>query len=385
MPTFANARVVTETEVLEGAWLSFEGSVITDVGSGAAPAAAVDLDGRWVLPGFVDVHVHGGGGHTMLSGDHDAVGRAVAFHQRHGTTTTLASLVTAPVDELLLAIGRLADLMAGTGGLGGQLAGIHLEGPFLSTARCGAQNPRHMIDPEPALTRALLDAGRGHLRMVTVAPERPGALDLVATLVAAGVLGAVGHTDADHEQVAAAAEAGASVATHLGNGMRPFHHRDPGPIGACLADPRIACELIVDGHHLHPAVVRLAAAAKGSDGVVLITDATSAAGVGDGDHRLGHLDIEVRDGVARLAGHDTLAGSTLSMDGALRNAIAAGLSVADASRAASLVPARLLGLADRTGSIAAGKVADLVVLDDSLSVHAVIARGVTVAGHDLVN
>lgn len=384
MPTFANARVVTESDVLDVGWLSVEGPLITGVGSGRPPVAAVDLGGRWVLPGFVDVHVHGGGGHSMLAGDHDAVARAVAFHQRHGTTTTLASLVTAPIDELLLAVGRLADL-ADDGGLAGQVAGIHLEGPFLSTARCGAQNPRHMIDPDTAVTGALLDAGRGHIRMVTVAPERPGALDLVTTLAAAGVLAAIGHTDADHEQVAAAVDAGANVATHLGNGMRPFHHREPGPIGTCLADPRVACELIVDGHHLHPAMVRLAAAAKGPDGIVLITDATAAAGVGDGDHRLGHLDIEVRDGVARLAGHDTLAGSTLSMDVAVRNAVAAGLSVAEASRAASLVPARLLGLADRTGSIASGKTADLVVLDDSMSVHAVIARGTTVAGHDLLS
>lgn len=385
MPTFANARVVTETDVLDVGWLSVEGPVITGLGSGRAPAAAVDLGGRWLLPGFVDVHVHGGGGCSMLAGEHDAVARAVAFHQRHGTTTTLASLVTAPVEELLLAIGRLADLVADGGGLAGQLVGIHLEGPFLSTARCGAQDPRHMIDPEPAVTRALLDAGRGHVRMVTVAPERSGALDLVATLAAAGVLAAIGHTDADHQQVAAAIDAGASVATHLGNGMRPFHHREPGPIGTCLADPRVACELIVDGHHLHPAMVRMAAAAKGADGVVLITDATAAAGVGDGDHRLGHLDIEVRGGVARLAGQDTLAGSTLSMDVAVRNAVAAGLSVADASRAASFVPARLLGLDDRTGSIAQGKTADLVVLDDGLSVHAVIARGTTVAGHELLS
>ena len=174
------------------------------------------------------------------------------------------------------------------------------------------------------------------------------------------------------------------MATHLGNGMRPFHHREPGPIGTCLADARVACELIVDNHHLHPGTVRLAAAAKGSDGIVLITDATSAAGAGDGTYRLGHLEIEVRDGVARLAGHDTLAGSTLTMDAAVRNAVAAGLSLVDASRAASLVPARLLGLADRTGSIAIGKSADLVVLDDDLSVAAVIARGQTIVGHDLV-
>jgi N-acetylglucosamine-6-phosphate deacetylase len=318
----------------------------------------------------------------MLAGDPEAVAGAVAFHQRHGTTTTLASLVTAPVDDLLAAIARIAEGLDGSPT--GQLVGIHLEGPFLSTDRCGAQNPRHMIDPDPATTRALLDAGRGHIRMVTVAPERPGALDLVAALVAEGVIAAVGHTDADHEQVAAAIDAGATVATHLGNGMRPFHHREPGPIGTCLADGRVACELIVDGHHLHPGTVRLAAAAKGPDGVVLITDATSAAGAGDGTYRVGRLDVEVRDGVARLAGHDTLAGSTLTMDAAVRNAVAAGLSLSDASRAASLVPARLLGISDRTGSIAAGRSADLVVLDDDLSGAAVVARGETVVGHDVL-
>ena len=382
MPALANARVLTEAGVLDGGWLAFDGTVISGLDADDPPAAAIDLGGRWVLPGFVDVHVHGGGGRSMLAGDPDAVAGAVAFHQGHGTTTTLASLVTAPVDDLLVAIGCLADQLDAQPP--GQLVGIHLEGPFLSTDRCGAQNPRHMIDPDPAVARALLDAGRGWVRMVTVAPERPGALGLVATLVAEGVIAAVGHTDADLAQVAAAIEAGATVATHLGNGMRPFHHREPGPIGTCLADPRMACELIVDGHHLHPGTVRLAAAAKGPDGIVLITDATAAAGAGDGAHRLGHLEIEVRSGVARLAGHDTLAGSTLTMDAAVRNAVAAGLSLSDASRAASLVPARLLGLADRTGSIAVGKAADLVVLDADLSVAAVIARGQTIVGHALL-
>lgn len=343
--------------------------------------------GGVIVPGFVDIHVHGGGGHSMTLGEPDAVAAAAAFHLGHGTTTIMASTVTAPLDELVATCTRIATLIDERGDdpePAARLAGIHLEGPFLATGRCGAQNPAHMIDPTPDAVEALIAAGGRHLRMVTIAPERPGAMDAIRRFVDAGVLVAVGHTDADLAQARAAIDAGATVATHLANAMPPLLHRAPGPIGACLTDARVTCELIVDNLHLDPTMVMLAHAAKGATGLSLITDAISAAGVGDGDYVLGELAVRVSGGAARLVdadgGHGSLAGSTLTMDAALRNAVAAGVPLTDAVMAASTNPARLLGLGDVTGSIAAGCRADLVVLDRELTVRAVLAGGELCAG-----
>lgn len=232
-----------------------------------------------------------------------------------------------------------------------------------------------MIDPTPAAVDALLAAASGHLRMVTLAPERPGALAAIRRFVDAGVRVAIGHTDADLAVARAAIDAGATVATHLANAMPPLLHRAPGPVGACLTDERVTCELIVDGLHLDPTMVALAHAAKGRAGVALITDAIAAAGVGDGDYLLGGLAVRVTGGAARLVEGGSLAGSTLTMDAALRNAVAAGLPLTDAVMAASTNPARLVGLGDVTGSITAGRRADLVVLDHSLTVQAVYVAG----------
>lgn len=369
---------MTPDGVVDGGWLALEGSHITAVGSSSTVVPdeggdEVDLDGRWVLPGFVDLHVHGGGGHSVVGGDPDDVAGAVAFHQAHGTTRTLVSLVTAPVDRMVAALGRIADAVE-AGDLP-TVAGVHLEGPFLARVCCGAQDPAAMVDPDRQVADALLAAGRGTVRVVTVAPERPGGLDLVRHLVERGLVVALGHSDADTEVAQAAVAAGARLATHLGNAMRPLHHRDPGVLGVSLASPEVVCELIVDGVHLHPAMVRLAAEAKGPDGLALVTDAIAAAGTAEGRHRLGSTEVEVVAGVARVVGSGALAGSTLTLDAALRGAIGCGWSIEAASRAASLVPARVLGLDTETGSIESGQAADLVVLDRVLTVEAVIIRG----------
>ena len=377
----AARRIVAGRETLDG-WVELDGGRITHVTASGPPPDATDLGDAVLVPGYVDIHVHGGGGATMTTGDPELVATAAAFHRTHGTTTTLASLVTAPLDALLSASQRIAAMIDSGGTNPGAVnpVGIHLEGPFLATRRCGAQNPAHMIDPTPDAVDALIEAGGGHLRQVTIAPERPGAIDAIGRFVAADVVAAIGHTDANTAETSAAIAAGATLATHLGNAMSPLHHREPGPIGACLAAAGVTCELIADGHHLHPTMIAMAAAAKGPDRFALITDAIRAAGAGDGSYLLGELSVEVVGGVARLTAGGALAGSTLTMDRAVANAVSAGVPLVDAVTAATATPARVIGLSGEIGTIAAGKHADLVVLNRDLTVRAVIAAGEVVAG-----
>jgi len=368
--TLANARVVLADEVREG-WLTIEDGRITHVGRGAAPRDGVDLGGRYVLPGFVDIHHHGGAGGSYPAADAEQALTAARFHLGHGTTTCVASLVTASPRELSAAVATLAELCDD-----GVFAGIHLEGPYISAARCGAHDPALLRDPDAAELAALIETGRGHVRMLTIAPELPGALDVIRFATGQGVIAALGHSDADYERTRAGVEAGGTVATHLFNALPPLHHRSPGPIAALLEDERVTVELINDGVHVHPAMLRLAHAAAGPGRVALITDAMAAAGLGDGAYRLGPMHVEVSGGVARLTEGGAIAGSTLTMDVAFRRTVRqVGLSLPEAARAAALTPARVLGVADRVGSIAAGKDADLVVLSDDLRVEAVMRKG----------
>lgn len=370
--------LITGADLLRGGtrerhWLRIEGGRVAGLGRGEAPTVAGeerrDLGGRLVLAGFIDCHVHGGGGGSFTSGDPAEILRAVAFHRSRGTTRTLASLVTAPEADLLAAIGPLAELAED-----GTIEGLHLEGPFLSRLRCGAQDPRYLLEPDPALLSRLFRAARGTVRMVTVAPELPGALDLVRQVVDAGAIAAIGHSDATFAAARAAIDAGARVATHLFNGMRPLHHRQPGIVGAALTSEEVVCELIADGQHLHPATTALSfAAAPGR--VALVTDALAAAGSADGLYQLGPTRVRVREGVALVEGSESLAGSTAGTADLLRHAVlGAGVALAAASAALSATPARLLGL-DDAGSLEAGRSADLVVLDDELAVLEVMRSG----------
>ncbi|MEV5890084.1 N-acetylglucosamine-6-phosphate deacetylase [Nonomuraea fuscirosea] len=369
--TLADARIVTPEGVHEG-WLTIEDGRITHVGHGSAPGAGLSVGGRHVVPGFVDLHNHGGAGGSFPTGEQDRARDAVALHRRHGTTTTVGSLVTDSIEGLARAAASLAELCEE-----GLLAGLHLEGPYISRARCGAHDPALLREPSPQELAGLIKAGRGHLRMLTIAPELPGALDMIRMAVAEGVIAAIGHSDADYEQTITGIEAGASVATHLYNAMPPLGHRAPGPVAALLDDERVTVELVNDGVHVHAAMLRLAYEVAGPGRTVLITDAMSATGLGDGDYALGSMQVHVRDGVARLAEGGSIAGSTLTMDVAFRRAVQeVGMSLPDAVQVASLTPARVLGLAGRIGSIAVGKAADLVVLSDSLEVDGVMKDGV---------
>lgn len=369
--TLAGGRIVTPAGVIDDGWLQIGAGKIEAVGDGTPPAPADhEMGGAWVLPGFVDIHTHGGGDASYMTGDQDDAVVAADTHRRHGTTTTMASLVTGTPEHLELAVSQLAELAED-----GLITGIHLEGPFLSEARCGAHDPGLLRPPEPDVVDRLIKAGRGAVRMVTLAPELEHGIDAVRRVVDGGAIAAVGHTDASYEQTTQAIDAGATVATHLFNAMRPLHHREPGPIAALLEDPRVRVELICDGVHLHPAVVRTAAAAAGADRVVLVTDAMDAAGAGDGDYHLGEMAVRVRDGIARLVDGGAIAGSTLTMDRAVKFVVAAGVPVSDAAVMASTVPARLLGLEGRVGALAAGLDADLVTMDDEFDLTGVMVKG----------
>ena len=374
-----NASLVLPGGIVDQGWLLVEDGRITGAAAAAGqpepvlgPQTAVhDLAGRHTVPGFVDMHVHGGGGATFTTGDAEQAARVARFHLSHGTTTMVASTVTGELAEIEHHIGELSGLVQD-----GVLAGLHLEGPFISKDRCGAHDPALLRAPEPASLRRLLRAGKGTVRMITVAPELEHGMDAVRLLTEEGVIAAVGHTDATYAQTRAAIDLGAPVGTHVFNAMRPVHHREPGPVTALLEQDQVLCEVVNDGLHVHPSVVSLMFAAAGAHRIALITDAMVAAGVGDGEYTLGSLSVHVRDGEARLADGDSLAGSTLTMDNALRNAVRlAGVSLPDAAVSASLTPARALGVADRVGSLEVGKQADLVVLDADLRVGSVMRSG----------
>jgi N-acetylglucosamine-6-phosphate deacetylase len=361
--------VITGPAQLTPGWLEVRDDLVVDVGEGAPPRVP-DLaypDGTMV-PGFVDTHVHGGGGASYSDEDAgDAAGVAEA-HARHGTTTQVASLVSAPVATLARQVAVLRELVEQ-----GLLGGIHLEGPWLSPDFRGAHDVSALRSPDRSDVASLLDAGRGSVRMVTLAPERRGGLDAVRQVVDAGAVAAIGHTGADYATVRDAVDAGATVATHLFNAMPRIHHREPGPVIALLEDDRVSVELLLDGHHLHPSTAAWAMRSA-AGGFHLVTDAMAATGSRNGTYRLGSRVVEVAEGVATLSGTDTLAGSTLTMDSAVQAAVAAGASLLQAVQAATMLPARHLGL-DGRGRLVPGSRADLVLLDGELEVRRVMRAG----------
>jgi N-acetylglucosamine-6-phosphate deacetylase len=366
--------LLTGRELLRPGWIEVTDGAVSALGAGPAPQSPdCDLGATTVMPGFVDTHLHGGGGANFSSAERDETTAAVAFHRRHGTTTVVASLVTAGPADLLRQVGALADDVRS-----GVLDGIHLEGPWLSTQRCGAHQPALMRDPDPAEIDRVLEAAGGTIRMVTIAPERDGALAAIRQIVDAGVVAAVGHTEATYEQTRAAIDAGATAATHLFNAMRPINTREPGPIIALLEDPRVTVELITDGVHVDPALYRHVCRSVGPDRVSLVTDSMAAAGMSDGRYWLGPLAVDVVGGVARVAGTETIAGSTATMDRQFRFAVQhCGLPRDDALmaavRQASINPARALGFP--SAELVAGAAANLLVLDAELAVADVMRRG----------
>jgi N-acetylglucosamine-6-phosphate deacetylase len=362
---FEHARKLDAHGEVDDFWMLVDGDTITATGNGAAPTVAerVDVAGHWLVPGFIDLHGHGAGGFSYDDGP-ESIAAALAVHRAHGTTRSVLSLVANPVETLATSLAQIAALTT-TDPL---ILGAHLEGPFLDPDHRGAHNGAFLIEPQPATVARLLDAAAGTLRQITIAPELPNALEAIEILVEAGVRVGVGHTNATLEQTRAAFDAGARLLTHAFNAMPGIHHRAPGPVVAALEDDRVVIELILDGTHVHPDVAKLAFTC-GSGRVALITDAMAAAGSADGDYSLGSLTVSVVNGIAHLRGTNTIAGSTLTLDVAVRNAIElVGLTPRDAIEAATLTPARVLGLDDRLGLLATGFAADAVILDHDWTV-----------------
>nr|WP_274637731.1 N-acetylglucosamine-6-phosphate deacetylase [Microbacterium bovistercoris] len=370
-----SARLVDEGQITDDAWVAIRDGRVAGCGTGdgwrdLAPHEADDAAGGWLTPGFVDIHGHGGGGAAFDDGP-AAIATARAVHRAHGTTRAVISLVTASIAAMAERAAMVARLTAEDS----TILGSHLEGPFLDVGHKGAHTPSLLRAPDAASLDRLLDAGVGTIRQLTLAPELAGGMAAIGRLRAAGVAVAIGHTDADETTAAAAFDAGATILTHAFNTMRGIHHRAPGPVVAALNDERVTLEVIADGTHVHPDVIRLLTA-RAPGRVALITDAMAAAGAADGHYTLGGLTVSVVGGRARLAGDGAIAGSTLTQDAAVRLMVQeCGMPLPDAVAAATIVPARAIGVSDRFGSLRPESAADAVLLDDGLGVRRVWVDG----------
>ena len=382
------SRILTPQEELLDTVILVEGGRITAIGHRdevKIPEGAVDYvaSGMTVVPGFVDVHIHGAGGHDVMEATPAALDCITSTVARHGTTSILATTVTAPVDETCKSLEGIAQYIRSheqqeNTGLAAEILGIHLEGPFISKTRRGVHPSDSITRPSIEILDKFRAASDGLIRILTVAPEIPGALDLIRAAVTNGIVAAIGHTDADYEQARAAIQAGARHAVHFYNAMRPFSHRDPGVIGAVLTEPDVTAEIIADGIHVAGPAIQVLLGTKGFDTVLLASDGTAATGMPDGHFRLGNFEVTVKDGVCRNS-EGKLAGSTLTLDRALRYIVSLGVPLIDALRMATILPARRLGLAGKKGIIAIGADADLVVLTPDLRVAGVMTRGAGLA------
>lgn len=391
---YIRGRIVTEAGIIDDGVLAVDGDRI----SFAGPAATFDggsvladrefPSGSLILPGLVDIHCHGANGGDFANADPSAARSAIDFLHRSGTTTLLASTMTAPRQDLLNALTVLADLAEE-----GVIAGIHAEGPFVSVARCGAQNPDYISDPEPGYVAELIEAAQGKMKTMTYAPELPGADALVDILTTHGITPSLGHTDSDTETAAASLALaweemestgfdGYSMrptVTHLFNGMPPLHHRSPGPVAACLRAARAGTavvELIADNAHLDPQTVLTVFDLVGSENIALVTDSMAAAGLPDGNYHLGSSAVTVAEGVATLDRTGSLAGGTAVLLDVVRRTVAAGVPLEDAVASATVVPANVLGLADELGSLRLGLRADALVVTADLELITVLREGI---------
>ncbi|WP_194543140.1 N-acetylglucosamine-6-phosphate deacetylase [Paenibacillus sp. JZ16] len=334
-------------------------------------AELIDGNGMWLIPGMIDVHIHGANGYDMMDGTEDSIQEVSRACAATGCTSFLATSVSSTIEDLLNMIRSVKSVIGRE--QGARIAGIHLEGPYLNPKRKGMQNEKYLRHPNLEEMKCVFQEAGSLIKMVTIAPELPGGLELISFLKEQGVVIAVAHSDATYEEAKLAFAAGASHVTHCFNGMRPIHHRDPGLIVAAFEEPHVSLQAIVDQVHLHPAIVRLMHRLKGPEGMVLITDALQAMGLGDGNYIFGGHHVTVSEGIARLA-DGTLASSTVTMNEALRLTEANGISMEDAVHMASTTPARILGLSHK-GKIEVGYDADLVLMDERYQVQWTMIEG----------
>jgi N-acetylglucosamine-6-phosphate deacetylase len=376
------ARAFTPTTEIPDAAILFRDGVIETVGPRGAvtlPAGAREViaTDKIAAPGFLDVHIHGAGGRDVMEATEDALQAVSRMVATHGTTSFVATTVTASPESICRSAQGIAGYISTqhqSDECRADILGIHFEGPFISPARRGVHPPEFLKLPSADLLEQFIDAAKGNARILTLAPELLGAMPCIDAARKAGLLVAIGHTDANYEQARAAIARGARHAVHVYNAMRPFSHRDSGVIGAVLTTPEVTAELIADGVHVDETAMRLLLQAKGSGGVILVSDGISATGMPDGKYTLGSFEVTVSGGVCRnLEGK--LAGSTLTLDRALRNIVNLGVPLADALRMLTLNPATLLGIEFKKGSLRPGADADILLLDESLHITQTWTRG----------
>jgi len=378
-------RVLTPTSEISDAGILLRDGVIEAIGprsSLSLPAGAREVPAteKTAVPGFIDIHIHGAGGRDVMEATGDALGGVTRKVAEFGTTSLLATTITGGPDDICRAAAGISLYITqqhAANQARAEVLGIHFEGPFISKTRRGVHPPEWIQPPSEALLKRFLEAAEGNARLITIAPEVLGATPCIDAARKAGLVVSVGHTDANYEQTRSAIVHGARSATHTYNAMRPFTHRDPGVIGAVLTSPEIHAELIADGVHVEEGAMKLLLRAKEPERVILVSDGLSATGMPDGKYMLGGFEVTVTNGVCRNAA-GILAGSTLTLDRALRNIANLGVPLADAVRMLTLNPASLLGIEFKKGSLRAGADADVVLLDSALHVTDVWARGLPV-------
>ncbi len=372
------SHLLTPNKILDQPVVVVEDGLIESI----APQSHAELPaGRHIalpestlIPAFFDVHIHGSAGHDVMEATDSALNHIGSFLARRGVGAYCATTVTAPLDSLLRSLSGLAQLLR-TPLDGARPVGIHLEGPFLSPHKRGAHAESELLAPSVVLFDRIWEAAEGNIRIMTIAPELPGAPETIAHATKLGVRVSLGHSDADSSAASRGVVAGAVTATHTFNAMRRFDHRDPGLLGEVLTNDGLFAEIICDGLHVDPAVVRLFWKAKGRLRALLVTDAMAGAGMPDGDYRLGELEVRVKNGRC-IIGEDTLAGSTLTLDRAVRNFVNfTGAGLADAVMLATRNPARMTGLEDEIGTLAPGRAADIAVLSPKNEVVETFLRG----------